>query len=437
MENEKNIINKLKASGFDAFIVGGAVRDIMLGMEPNDIDIATNAMPEDIDRIFKKSKFAGKAFGVSLIDGIEVATFRGDIGSNGRKPDKVKLGVSMKEDAERRDLTINAMFLDNEYNLIDFFNGKEDLENEVIRFVGNAEERIKEDNLRILRAIRFASVLNFSFEEKTKEAIIENAYLIKTVSNERIIMELKKVIKDGAFSGFVKICDELGLLKILFPKVTTLKGVEQSPKWHPEGDVFVHTMRVLSNIVSNDFALNIAALLHDIGKATTTVKNEDGKISSSGHENVGANMFLDDTKNKNSCLSALSNKEVEEIHFLIKNHMKIKYFDEFRKSKKVKLITEKSFTKLCSLTIADSMTSVGLKNNLKMIQLAEELEEEVEDYIEPIITGRDLINIGFNPKIEGKIFGVILKSVYEKQIEEGILNKEKLLNLARRLKDEV
>jgi len=424
MTEEFKIINKLKASGFDAFIVGGAVRDIMIGMEPNDIDIATNAMPEDIERIFHKTKFAGKAFGISLVNGIEVATFRGDIGSNGRKPNEIKLGVSMQKDAERRDLTINAMFMDSEYNVIDFFNGKEDIENEVIRFVGDAETRIKEDNLRILRAVRFASVLNFTFEEKTREAIIKNAELIKTVSHERIIMELKKVIKDGAFASFVKLCDELKLLEILFPKVTALKGIEQSPKWHPEGEVFTHVLKVLDNIATNDFALNMAALLHDIGKATTTVKNEDGKISSSGHENVGANMFIDDTKDKNSCLSVLSKKEIEEIHFLIKNHMKIKHFDEFRKTKKVKLITSEFFEKLCKLTIADSMTTEGILRNIEMVRQGEELLKEVKDYIEPLVTGKDLINLGMK---SGNEFGIILKNLYEKQIEESIINKEELL----------
>lgn len=234
------IIKILKKKGFVAFLVGGAVRDILMGVEPKDFDIATNALPEQIEKIFNITSSVGRQFGIVIVgmDGekFEVATFRKDsIESDGRHPDKVSFST-MEEDAQRRDLTINAIFFDPIKNqLIDFVNGKDDIEKGIIRFVGEADERINEDKLRMLRAIRFAIRLGFEIEHSSFEAIKKHASEIDIISPERINQEFTKMLECRKPSMMFDLLDSSNLMTHIFPEIKKLIGLEQDPEWHPEG----------------------------------------------------------------------------------------------------------------------------------------------------------------------------------------------------------
>lgn len=232
-----NICEKLQGHGYEAVFAGGCVRDMILGIEPNDYDVATSATPKQVKEIFRNSKFVGESFGVSLIGDVEVATFRTEGSySDGRRPDKVEFST-MEEDAKRRDLTINAMFFDPiTENYIDFvsINGFKDMDNKIIRFVGNAEDRINEDNLRIMRAIRFANKFNFTVEDLTYKAIYKNAHKVSTLSGERILEELIKGMKKDA-AAYIQFLKYFDVLKYILPEVHILDESEQDPIWHPEG----------------------------------------------------------------------------------------------------------------------------------------------------------------------------------------------------------
>jgi len=235
-EKAKRIAQILQDNGFKAVFAGGAVRDMVLGVEPHDFDVATSARPEDVKRIFINSSFVGESFGVSLVEGIEVASFRIDKSQvDGRKPNSIEF-ASMEEDSKRRDLTINALFWDPiSEEFFDFVGGMKDIEEKIIRFVGDPIKRIEEDNLRIMRAIRFAHKLNFTLSKSTTLAIVNNAEKVKSLSGDRILEELKKGIVLDKPSKFISLLFSLGILRHILPEITDLSGCEQHIKWHPEG----------------------------------------------------------------------------------------------------------------------------------------------------------------------------------------------------------
>ena len=229
---ELEIVKTLHKNGHEAYYVGGCVRDMLLGKEPSDIDIATSATDKEVYGIFKNANLVGSSFGVSLISGVEVASFRTEDDYNGRRPQKCSTGASLKEDASRRDFTFNALYYNPITEEIKYFSdGVKDLDEKVVRFIGNADERIKEDNLRILRAIRFAVKLGFALDKETEKAIVRNKHLVGSVSTERVVAEIKKV--GNKFSLFVKELDRLGLIGMIFGDIALLKGVPQNPEWHP------------------------------------------------------------------------------------------------------------------------------------------------------------------------------------------------------------
>ena len=289
------ILKKLVDNGFQALYAGGYVRDKVLGLpDSGDIDIATNARPETVSRLFGQTISVGEQFGVIIVvmEGIpfEVATFRSDIGiSDGRHPAEIVF-TDARSDALRRDFTINGMFYDPiSDKIIDYVGGQEDLTEGIIRFIGDPEERIAEDKLRILRAIRFAVRFGFQLEKQTFKAIQSHASEIAQVSMERIQQELVKMLEIGKPRQMIELLYESRILHYILPEIEDLKDVPQDPKWHPEGDVLEHTIRVMEGLVGKSIELQLAGLFHDVGKPMSTIISED-KISTPEHAKVGADI---------------------------------------------------------------------------------------------------------------------------------------------------
>ena len=290
------IVRRLRAAGHEALYAGGCVRDALMGKTPHDFDIATSARPEQVQALFPRTVLVGAQFGVILVieDGSEyqVATFRSDgIYKDGRHPQSVTFG-SAQGDAQRRDFTVNGLFYDPiEKRVLDFVGGRKDLETRTLRAIGDPSARFAEDKLRLLRALRFASVLDFEIEDATWRAVREGASAIREVSAERIRDELVKIFESpGRVRGF-DLLDASGLMLQVLPEISSLKGCEQPPEFHPEGDVFIHTRLMLLLLPSSiSVPLVFAVLFHDLGKPATRERDATGRIRFSGHESVSARM---------------------------------------------------------------------------------------------------------------------------------------------------
>ncbi|OGW79567.1 MAG: phosphohydrolase [Omnitrophica bacterium RIFCSPLOWO2_12_FULL_44_17] len=416
------IIEKLKAAGFVAFFAGGYVRDLIMGNTPKDYDIATSALPDDIEAMFPKCISVGKKFGVEIVvlEGyqFEVTTFRSDAKYvDGRHPESVSFS-SPEEDAKRRDFAINGLFYDPmNRRMIDFVSGQMDIEKKVIRTIGNPQERFEEDHLRILRAIRFAANLNFEIEAATWAAMIRNRTSIHRVSQERIRDELVKMFtRPGAGKGLV-LLSESGLLAEVLPEIEALKGVKQPEAYHPEGDVFVHTKLMLDQLkqpVSVELAFS--AIFHDVGKPGTFGRTETGDIHFYNHAAVGADIARE-------ALTRLrfSNQEIDRITWAIGNHMRYGDVKEMRIGKLKQLIGKETFEMELELHRADCLASHGsLDNYYFLIQKREEFKKED---LKPkcIINGHDLMALGVS---EGPIMKEILNAIYELQLELKFKSKE-------------
>ncbi len=290
------IARTLNEAGHEALFAGGSVRDRLRGVAPKDYDIATSARPEQVQALFDKTVPVGAAFGVVLVvddEGAvcEVATFREDVGIlDGRHPAEVRF-VDAETDARRRDFTINGMFEDPKSGeILDFVGGRADLQARVVRCIGEPEQRFCEDRLRMLRAVRFAVVLDFAVDPATADAIRDQCGSIRDVSAERVRDELSAILVSGRGGRGIGLLHEYGLLEPLLPEVAALDGVPQPPRFHPEGDVFTHTRMLLDDYTEGGLEVALGALLHDVGKAPTTEVRPDGKITSPGHAEVGAAM---------------------------------------------------------------------------------------------------------------------------------------------------
>lgn len=429
----KQIVKTLQDKGYQAVFAGGCVRDMLLGIEPKDYDIATSAIPDDIEKLFEHTVAVGKSFGVItvLFNGysFEVATFRSDgVYTDGRHPDSIHYTNLMEEDARRRDITINGMFYDPINDKIyDYVGGKQDLEDCKIRFIGTPEERILEDNLRMLRVVRFATKLHFGIIPTTMHAIFLHAYKIENVSKERIINEIIKILQTNSPSRGFEILNASRLLLYILHDVGTLKGCKQDPFYHPEGDVWDHTMKLLDSItqISKDPITLLAALLHDIGKPYCT-KIENGRITSKKHEYIGAEKSENILRNFNC-----SNEIVETVSNIIKDHMRIKRVLIMKKSKIIKLICKPYFEKLLLISYYDSLAGSGAVDWYHY--LLEKKEEYFKEGTKPklpecLINGNDLISLGFKP---GPIFKIILDRILNLQLEDKILTKELALAYVR------
>ncbi|MBU1089305.1 CCA tRNA nucleotidyltransferase [Patescibacteria group bacterium] len=352
LKSAEKIVDILAQNGFTAYFAGGAVRDRLLNRKVSDIDIATNAKPDDVEKLFEKTHPIGREFGVTLVifgkHAFEVATFRGEKNYDGRRPREVFF-TNAEEDARRRDFTVNGMFFDpRKKRVLDFVGGEKDLKKRLIRFIGNAEERVREDFLRILRGVRFRNLLNFEYEETTKKAIRENGLLLLQISGERIRDELGKIFENENRGKAVRDLEEFGILEVLIPELTKLRKLPQPQKYHLEGDCFTHSLAAFSSLPkSANLALAWATLLHDIGKAET-IRETAGEISYPSHAERGV-LLAEKILHR----FRFDNATRAKIVWLIGRHMDFFQIPEMRGARQHEFFTHPWFTDLVKLTAAD------------------------------------------------------------------------------------
>jgi poly(A) polymerase len=432
-----SVIERLRQRGFQAYLVGGCVRDLLLKREPSDYDVATNATPAQVMEIFPDTYTVGAQFGVVLVPeeqrsdcgdsqqlkthAVEVATFRSDLGySDGRHPDQVRFSQDPREDAIRRDFTINGMMLDPVTgDVLDFVGGQQDMEAGIIRAIGDPDQRFAEDKLRMLRAVRFAARLAYEIEAETLAAIQRRAHEIQLVSRERVRDELTKMLIEGHARPAFLLLDETGLLREVLPEISAMKGVEQPPEFHPEGDVFVHTLLLLDNL-PNPCPPTLAwgALLHDVGKPATFRVAPD-RIRFDGHVDVGVKMAEEICERLR-----FSNHDAAQVLSLVDNHMRFGHVSRMKESTLKKFLRLPRFTEHLALHRADSLASHGNLNTYEFLQ--KKLTEIPPETIRPrpLITGDDLIAAGYVP---GSQFREILEAVEDAQLEGRLASHDQAL----------
>jgi poly(A) polymerase len=418
-ETAKEIVARLQHAGFAAFWVGGSVRDFLLGREPDDFDIATDAKPEQVEKLFKRTIPVGRKFGVMIVvEGghqFQVATFRAEADyQDGRRPEKI-IFANAEADASRRDFTVNGLFYDPRTKKIhDWVGGEKDLRAKIIRTIGKPEERFGEDHLRLLRAVRFASQLDFEIEPKTFAAVKKLAPKIKLISAERIRDELLKLFSPPHAARGLNLLRESGLLEHVLPEIAATIECEQSPDFHPEGSVFNHICLMLEKMPAGAHeSLPWAVILHDIAKPLTAEKDlQTGAIHFYGHEKVGAEMAR-------AILNRLRfpKKQIDEIAASVLHHMQFKDVKQMRKSTLRRLLLRETFPLELELHKLDCLGSNGnLENYNFLVGQAEELKK-LPAIRPPLLTGKDLIALGMKP---GKELGALLHEIREKQLQDEL-----------------
>ncbi|MES2705973.1 MAG: CCA tRNA nucleotidyltransferase [Verrucomicrobiota bacterium] len=419
---------KLKAAGFTAYFAGGCVRDALLGALPHDYDIATDALPGQVQRIFPKSQAVGAHFGVVVARhggaNFEIATFRTDGHyADGRRPESVEFGTA-EGDAHRRDFTVNGLFLDPETGeVIDFVGGREDLKNRVLRAIGDPVQRFREDHLRLLRAVRFATVLGWEIEPATWAAVKAEAHSLSGISIERIREEFVRIMRHPNRVRGLDLLDASGLLPHILPEMEALKGCTQPPEFHPEGDVWVHTRLMLSLLPEQvSVPLVLSVLLHDIAKpATRTVDDgENGRIRFNGHDKLGAEMtevILRRLK--------FSNEIIGDTVEAVANHMKFQHVQGMRVAKLKRFLASPTISDQLALHRVDCLGCHGMLDNWHFLNARLE-EFSSEPVIPPrLLNGHDLQALGHPP---GSNLGVILTAVQDLQLEGALKTKEEALD---------
>ena len=409
------LVERLRAAGHEAFFAGGCVRDMLLGREAHDIDIATSARPEEVQKLFPRTVAVGAAFGVIVVleadFEFQVATFRSDgTYKDGRHPESVSF-TTAEGDAKRRDFTVNGLFYDPiEKQVIDYVGGEADLKAGILRSIGNPEERFSEDKLRLIRCVRFGASLGFQIEEETWKAVCRMAPQITVVSAERLRDELVKIFTHPSRVRGFDLLDACGLLEILLPEVTRMKGCEQPPDFHPEGDVFIHTRLMLSLLPPEVSApLVFSVLLHDTGKPGTFRRDETGRIRFNGHESVSADITTIIFERLR-----FSNAETDATVVGVKNHMSFKDVKNMRVSTLKRFLARPTIEDEMELHRVDCLGSHGLLDNHEFLR-AKQVEFSNAPLIPPpLITGRDLIANGYKP---GPLFKKILEAVEAMQLE--------------------
>lgn len=425
----RSICGRLRTAGHDAYLVGGCVRDLLLGREPLDFDVATNARPDEVTALFPRSGLVGAHFGVVLVrEGgaeVEVATFRSDREYlDGRRPESVHFETSPREDALRRDFTINALFLDPATEeILDFTGGRADLDARIIRAIGHPLARFREDHLRLLRAVRFAARFGFTIEPATASAIRELALMIRQVSAERVRDELVRILTEGGARRGFELLDELGLLPEILPEIAAMKGVAQPPEFHPEGDVWTHTLLMLESLENPTPTLALGVLLHDVGKPPTF--RIAGRIRFDGHVEVGAKMAVE-------ILGRLrfSSDEISRVQELVLQHMKFKDALRMKPSTLKRFLRMPHFNEHMELHRLDCRSSHRRLEAYQFVQgkLAALSPDELKPA--PLIGGDDLIALGYTP---GPVFKETLTAVEDAQLEGRIGTREEALELAESL----
>ena len=422
-EKANSIIQHLREQGYQAYLAGGSVRDFLLGKEPQDYDIATDARPEAIEKIFPQTVAVGTQFGVTLVivesEGFEVATFRDDGPYlDGRRPSQVRF-ASMEEDIRRRDFTINGMMYDPVADrVVDLVGGRTDLSRRSIRAIGHPQERFEEDPLPMIRAVRFAATLGFTIEGRTFRAIQTQAPTITRISWERIGEEITRILTEGGARRGFELLDASGLLKILLPEIEATKGVEQSPDFHPEGDVFTHTILTLGRLGRPTETLAYGCLLHDVAKPVC-IQKEDDRVTFYGHPEKGAEMAVEILKRLKR-----SRAVWERVAYLVRSHLRHTQAPRMRLSTLKRFLGEEGIEGLLDLVRIDGLSANGnLQHYYFCKRKLSELKEE-EIHPEPLLRGRDLIAMGFSP---GPVFQKILREVEEAQLEGEIGSRDEAL----------
>jgi putative nucleotidyltransferase with HDIG domain len=443
------IVQSLRQHGFEAYLVGGCVRDLLLGRKPKDYDVATDATPAQVMRIFPQTYAVGAQFGVVLVpppdgaetaddsskhdslkDAIEVATFRSDIGyTDGRHPDQVRFSQDPREDVARRDFTINGMMLDPlsgqaPGEVLDFVGGRKDLAAGIIRAIGDPALRFAEDKLRMLRAVRFAARFEYAIDPATFEAVKELAHQIQVVSRERVRDELTRMLTEGHGHRALGLLDETALLKEVLPEISAMKGVAQPVEFHPEGDVFVHTLLLLDHLPQpSPPTLAWGALLHDVGKPPTFRVAPD-RIRFDNHVDVGVKMAQAICERLR-----FSNDDTAQILSLVDNHMRFGDARRMSESTLKRFFRLPSFDQHLALHRADCLAS---HRNLGSYEFVLEKRAEIpQETLRPVrlVTGDDLIAAGYQP---GPHFREILDAVEDAQLEGRLPSRDAALEFVRR-----
>jgi len=426
------ICRTLRRSGHQAYLVGGCVRDLEMGREPADYDVATDARPGRVQELFPQSLAVGAKFGVILVvEGdaqVEVATYRSDIGySDGRHPDRVEYSDTAEDDVRRRDFTINGLLLDPETReVLDFVGGRADLRAGIVRAIGDARSRFTEDKLRMVRAVRFAARFGFAIEPQSLAAIQSLACEVTQVSPERLRDELTKLLTEGAARRAFERLDEARLLEVLLPEISRMKGVEQPPQFHPEGDVWIHTRMMLEMLAAGcSPTLAWGVLLHDVGKPPTfTPPSGPGeRIRFDDHVAVGARMAVEICRRLR-----FSGDDTEQIESLVANHLRFKDVQQMRAATLKRFVRLPRFEEHLELHRLDCLSS---HRNLEAYQFVQKfLAETPPEQVRPprLLTGEDLKSMGFRP---GPKFKEILAAIEEAQLEGNLCDRRAALEFVR------
>lgn len=421
----RDIARRLRTARHVAYFAGGCVRDLLRGQVPKDFDIATDATPEIVQKIFARTYAVGAHFGVIVVleneFQFEVATFRSDGAYlDGRRPVEVHFATA-EEDASRRDFTINGMFFDPEKDeVIDFVGGRADLERELIRAIGDPARRFAEDRLRMLRAVRFATVLDFEIDPSTWGAVKASAGSITEISAERIREELVRIFLSPNRARGWDLLDESGLMRAVLPELDRMKGCEQPPQFHPEGDVFKHTRIMLEMLPAEaSLPLVLSVLFHDIGKPPTSVVDEDGRIRFNGHDRIGAEMT-------EAIMERLrfSRAEIDATVEAVRQHMVFKDVPNMRVAKLKRFMARPTFDDELELHRVDCASSHGMLDNYDFLRQKKEEFANEPIIPPPLVRGDDLIAIGMKP---GPQFGEILEAVETRQLEGMLKDRDEAL----------
>jgi poly(A) polymerase len=443
------IVVALRARGYEAYFAGGCVRDLLLGREPADYDVATNATPDVVLEMFPRTFAVGAHFGVVLVAPgseeagfvTEVATFRSDLSySDGRHPDAVRYTKTAEEDVRRRDFTINGLLLDPLRGgglsdkstgdpkllrgaVLDYVGGLADLDAGVLRAIARAEQRFEEDHLRMLRGVRFAARFGFELETETERAIRSLASRIHAVSRERVRDELTKMLTEGHARRAFELLDETGLLNEVLPEVSRMKGVEQPPQFHPEGDVWIHTLMLLEQLEPGcSETLAWGALLHDVGKPPTFKRSPD-RIRFDGHVEMGVAMGAEICRR-----FRFSNEETQQVLTLIENHMRFMDAQRMKESTLKRFFRLERFEEHLALHRMDCLAASGNLDHWEFVRERFFSMPEALVRPKPLITGRELIAAGYPP---GMRFREMLRAAEDAQLEGTVATAEEALKLVR------
>jgi poly(A) polymerase len=432
-ELANSICEALQRNAYQALLVGGCVRDVLLGREAADYDVTTDATPERVMELFPESIAVGAQFGVVLVprDGlkVEVATFRSDVGySDGRHPDRVVYSKTAEEDVQRRDFTINGLLMRHDTGeILDFVGGQADLRARLIRAIGDPDRRFTEDKLRMMRAVRFAARFGFDIEHKTFAAIRRHAGAVTDVSAERLRDELTKLLTEGAARRGFELLEQSWLLSIVLPEIAAMKGVPQPAQFHPEGDVWIHTLLMIGQLPAGcSPTLAWGVLLHDVGKPPTfkPASQTGDRIRFDNHVEVGVRMAEVICRRYR-----FSNEDTAQIAALVANHMRFKDVDQMRPATLKRFVRLPRFEEHLELHRLDCLSS---HRNLESYGLVKQfLKVTPAEQVRPqrVLTGDDLREMGYSP---GPLFSEILRAVEDAQLEGQVKTKEEAEEFVRR-----